>query len=662
MRTNLSSQIALNRVSTKCYKPANAIERSVLTRLEKVTTDIYESMEEGVKQVADKVAAKIQERQRDGKFCVIAAGVGTSLRALYAELVRRHKEEGLSFRNVVIFNLHEFYPLRPDMANSCFKQLSSMLLDHVDIDKQNVFTIDGTIPQESVFEYCSLYEQRIQTYGGLDILLTGIGFAGNIAMNGAGSQFNSPTRLILIDANTRAEEAHNLGVDNLPSCAITMGLSTLLAARRIYLLAWGDDRADIICQAVEEKMNDAVPASCLQLHANATVCVDLAAASHLTRIQRPWLVTNCEWNDKLIRSAIVWLCQRLQKPILKLTNKDYNENGLSELVALYGSAYNVNIKIFNDLQHTITGWPGGKPNADDTYRPERALPFPKRVVVFSPHPDDDVISMGGTLRRLVQQGHDVHVAYETSGNIAVGDEEVVRFMHFINGFNQLFDDGGNACIKEKYAEIKHFLQQKKEGDMDSRDILTIKGLIRRGEARTACTYNQIPLDHCHFLDLPFYETGKIEKNPISEPDVEIVLELLREVKPHQIYVAGDLADPHGTHRVCTDAVLAAIDVEKQAGAEWLKECRIWMYRGAWAEWEIENIEMVVPFSPEELRAKRNSILKHQSQMESAPFLGNDERLFWQRSEDRNRGTASLYNQLGLASYEAMEAFVEYKPL
>ena len=348
--------------------------------------------------------------------------------------------------------------------------------------------------------------------------------------------------------------------------------------------------------------------------------------------------------------------------ILKLTNKDYNENGLSELLALFGSAYNVNIKIFNDLQHTITGWPGGKPNADDTYRPERAKPYPKRVVVFSPHPDDDVISMGGTIRRLVEQKHDVHVAYETSGNIAVGDEEVIRFLHFINGFNQIFNNSEDQVINDKYTEIRKYLKEKKDGDMDTRDILTIKGLIRRGEARTACTYNNIPLDHCHFLDLPFYETGKIQKNPISEADVEIVRNLLREVKPHQIFVAGDLADPHGTHRVCTDAVFAAIDLEKEEGAKWLKECRIWMYRGAWAEWEIENIEMAVPISPEELRAKRNSILKHQSQMESAPFLGNDERLFWQRSEDRNRGTAALYDSLGLASYEAMEAFVEYIPL
>jgi len=438
-----------------------------------------------------------------------------------------------------------------------------------------------------------------------------------------------------------------------------MGISTILAAKKIFLMAWGDDKAQMIKETVEGKVSDTIPASYLQMHNNIRVAIDLSAASNLTRIQRPWLVTSCEWNDKLIRSAIVWLCMLTKKPILKLTNKDYNENGLSELLALFGSAYNVNIKIFNDLQHTITGWPGGKPNADDTYRPERAKPYPKRVVVFSPHPDDDVISMGGTVRRLVEQKHDVHVAYQTSGNIAVGDEEVVRFMHFINGFNQIFD-ANSDIIDKKYKEIRTFINSKKEGDFDNADMLRLKGLIRRGEARTACTYAGIKSDHVHFLDLPFYETGKIQKSPISEKDVEIVRALLQEVKPHQIFVAGDLADPHGTHRVCTDAVLAAIDLEKSE--KWMKECRIWMYRGAWAEWEIEHIEMAVPISPEELRLKRNTILKHQSQMEGAPFLGNDERLFWQRSEDRNRGTAALYDSLGLASYEAIEAFVEYIPL
>lgn len=661
MRTNLSSQISLNRVSTKYYKPENTIERSVLTRFEKIPTNIYETAEEGVACIADEIIHKVQERQRDGKFCTIAMGTGASLRPLFAELVRRHKEEGISFRNVVVFNLYEYYPL-VESNHSSINQLNELFLKQVDIDPQNVFTLNGSIPQDGVIEHCHLYEQRIKTYGGIDIAVMGIGREGNIGMNEPGSTATSQTRLILIDSTSRSEAAHNLGIDNLPPCSITMGVGTIMEARKVFLLAWGEEKADIIKKAVEDKISDSLPASYLQMHQNATVCIDLPTAAHLTRIQRPWLVTSCEWNDKLIRSAIVWLCLLTKKPILKLTNKDYNENGLSELLALYGSAYNVNIKIFNDLQHTITGWPGGKPNADDTYRPERAKPFPKRVVVFSPHPDDDVISMGGTIRRLVQQGHEVHVAYETSGNIAVGDEEVVRFMHFINGFNQLFDGEKNETIKNMYAEIKKFLKHKKEGDMDTRDILTIKGLIRRGEVRTACTYNQIPLERVHFLDLPFYETGRIEKNPISEADINIVLDLLREVKPHQIYVAGDLADPHGTHRVCTDAVLAAIDEEKNAGAEWLKDCRIWMYRGAWAEWEIENIEMAVPLSPEELRAKRNSILKHQSQMESAPFLGNDERLFWQRSEDRNRGTASLYDSLGLACYEAMEAFVEYKPL
>ena len=661
MRTNLSSQISLNRVSPRYYRPGNAVERSVLTRLEKIPTNIFETSEEGVVQIANEIVAKIQDRQREGKFCTIAIGTGASLRPLFTELIRKHKDEGVSFRNVVFFNLYEYYPLT-EGAGSSFSHLNKLFLSQIDIDRQNIFTMDGSIPQEAIIEHCRLYEQRIQTFGGLDMVIMGIGREGNIGMNEPGSHASSTTRLILIDATSRSEAAHNIGVDNLPPCSITMGINTIMGARKVYMLAWGEDKADIIRSAVEDKVSDTLPASYLQLHANTSVCVDLAAAAHLTRIQRPWLVTSCEWNDKLVRSAIVWLCTTLNKPILKLTNKDYNENGLSELLALYGSAYNANIKVFNDLQHTITGWPGGKPNADDTYRPERAKPFPKRVVVFSPHPDDDVISMGGTLRRLVQRGHEVHVAYETSGNIAVGDEEVVRFMHFINGFNQLFENSEDKVISDKYAEIKQFFSTKKEGDMDTRDILTIKGLIRRGEARTACTFNRIPLSRCHFLDLPFYETGKIEKNPISEADVEIVLNLLREVKPHQIYVAGDLADPHGTHRVCTDAVFAAIDEEKNAGAEWLKDCRIWMYRGAWAEWEIENIEMAVPLSPEELRAKRNSILKHQSQMESAPFLGNDERLFWQRSEDRNRGTASLYDQLGLACYEAMEAFVEYKPI
>ena len=663
MKTNLSSQITLNRVSPRYYRPENAFERSVLTRLEKIPTDIYESAEEGANHVAYEIAQLIRDKQKAGRFCVLALPGGNSPRNVYSALIRIHKEEGLSFRNVIIFNLYEYYPLTSDAINSNLNALKEMFLDHVDVDKQNIFSPDGTIPKDTIFEYCRLYEQRIESFGGLDAVLLGIGRVGNIGFNEPGSRLNSTTRLILLDNDSRNEASKMFGsIESTPISSITMGVSTILAAKKIYLMAWGEDKAKMVKECVEGAVTDTIPASFLQTHNNAHVVIDLSAAGNLTRIHRPWLVTSCEWNDKLIRSAIVWLCQLTGKPILKLTNKDYNENGLSELLALFGSAYNVNIKIFNDLQHTITGWPGGKPNADDTYRPERAKPYPKRIVVFSPHPDDDVISMGGTIRRLVEQKHDVHVAYETSGNIAVGDEEVIRFLHFINGFNQIFNNSEDKVVVDKYAEIRKFLKEKKDGDIDTRDILTIKGLIRRGEARTACTYNNIPLDHCHFLDLPFYETGRIQKGPLTEADVEIVRNLLREVKPHQIFVAGDLADPHGTHRVCTDAVFAAIDLEKEEGAKWLKDCRIWMYRGAWAEWEIENIEMAVPISPEELRAKRNSILKHQSQMESAPFLGNDERLFWERSEDRNRGTAALYDNLGLASYEAMEAFVEYIPL
>ena len=661
MKLNLSSHIVLNQIPEEFYRPATAIERSEITRFEKVPTDIFPTIEEGAIDIANHLEADIKKREQEGRKYVMGVGSGSSLTPIFHELIKRHQAGKLSFKNVVVFNAYEYFPLSEENVNRGINQLKERFLNHIDIDVENIFTPDGTIAQNDVQEHCRQYEQHIKELGGLDVILLGIGRMGNIATNEPGSSITSASRLILIDETSREEMKMSFGSqESVPPCSITMGVSTILSARKIFLTAWGEEKAEIIKKTVEGKVSDAIPASFLQTHNDAHVVIDLSAAAKLTRIQHPWLVASCKWTDKLVRSALVWLCQITGKPLLKLTNKDYNENGLSELLALYGSAYNANIKIFNDLQHTITGWPGGKPDADDTYRPERANPFPKRVIVFSPHPDDDVISMGGTLRRLVQQGHDVHVAYETSGNIAVGDEEVVRFMHFINGFNQLFANEQDEVIKSKYKEIKEFLKNKKEGDIDSQDIRTIKGLIRRGEARTASTFNQIPLDHVHFLDLPFYESGKIEKLPMGEADVNIVRELITKVKPHQIYVAGDLADPHGTHRKCTDAVLAAIDLEKEAKAEWLKDCRVWMYRGAWAEWEIENIEMCVPISPEELRAKRNSILKHQSQMESAPFLGNDERLFWQRSEDRNRGTAKLYDDLGLACYEAMEAFVEYK--
>ncbi len=658
---NLTSHIVLNKVAENLYQPKTAVERSELTRFEKIHTDIFPKTEDAVDNIADAIEREIKAKAQENKPCLLALGTGQSLTPIYEELVRRHQCEGLSFRNVIVFNVYDYFPQKAGSAITSLRQLRDRLLDHVDICPKNIFSPDGSVAQENIQDQCAQYEQQIQRYGGLDIALLGIGRSGNIAANEPGSVITSRSRLILIDSVSREEMTMSFGgQEPVPPCSITMGISTILSARHIFLTAWGDDKADIIQKTVEGPITEDIPASFLQTHNDTHVVIDLAAAAKLTRIVHPWLVSNCKWDDKITCAAVVWLCEKTQKPILKLTNKDYNSNGLSELLALYGSAYNCNIRIFNHLQHTITGWPGGKPNDDDTYRPERAMPFPKRVIVFSPHPDDDVISMGGTLHRLVEQGHDVHIAYETSGDIAVNDEEVTRFMHFLNGFNQLFMNADDQVIVSMYHDIKQFLANKKEGDIDTQDVRTIKGLIRRGEARTASTYNGVHSDHVHFLDLPFYESGRVEKYPMTERDVNIVRRLLQDIKPHQIFVAGDLADPHGTHRKCTDAVLAAIDLEQQAGAEWLNDCRIWMYRGAWAEWDVKDIEMCVPMSPEQLRHKRNAILKHASQADFAPFLGNDERLFWQRAEDRNRATAKKYDDLGLACYEAMEAFVEYK--
>ena len=658
MNLHLSNQITLNSVPTRYYRPSDNIERSVLTRFEKIPTEIYTTSEEASRKVAEEIARIIRKKQADYRSCVIAFTGGNTPVELYRQLIHMYEEEGLSFHNVIVFTVYEYYPIPKDQPNGNLHALEEQFLSKVNVPKSNIYNINGTIPQEYVLEYCQNYEERIAQLGGIDVMVLGVGLTGNIALNVMGSQRNSHTRLVLLDPTSRGEAAKSFGgAGSVPVCGITMGVSTIRSAQHIFLMAWGEQKAPVIQQVVEEDINDRMSASFLQMHRNAKVFLDLPAANCLTRIQRPWLVTSCEWTPKLIRSAIVWLCRETGKPILKLTDKDYNEHGLGELLAVYGSAYNVNIQIFNDLQHTITGWPGGKPDADDTYRPERAKPFPKRVIVFSPHPDDDVVAMGGTLQRLVKQGHEVHTAYQVSGNIAVNNDEVYRFLHFISGFNKHFDCG-QTKTKERVTRYFDEILNKKS-DVDSEDILSIKGLIRRGEARLASLYNGLPFENIHFLNLPFYETGHVQKNPLSEEDVEIVRQLLQEVKPHQIFVAGDFADPHGTHRICTDAVLAALEAEREAGAEWLQDCRVWMYRGAWAEWAIEDIEMVVPISPEELHAKRDAILKHQSQMVASPFLGEDERLIWQRSEDRNHATADLYKDLGLAAYEAMEAFVEY---
>ncbi|RHJ92517.1 glucosamine-6-phosphate deaminase [Parabacteroides bouchesdurhonensis] len=661
MKTNLSSKITLTRIPQKYYRPENDFENSVLTRMEKIPTNIYESADEGALSIANEIANQIRKKQEIGKSFVIALPGGRSPQSVYKELIRMHKEENLSFRNVIVFVEYEFYPLNSASTGNV-THLREALFDHVDIAPANIYAPDGSLPKDDILKFCREYEEKIQSLGGLDYILLGLGRASNIMFNAAGSTINSRTRLVVLEGAARKEAARTFpSVENVPAGVITMGISTMMRAKNAILMAWGEDKADIIAKTVEGQVSDAVPSSFLQNHPNAKVVVDLSAAYSLTRICHPWLVSNCEWDNKLIRRAIVWLCQLTGKPILKLTNKDYSEHGLGELLALYGSAYNVNIKIFNDIQHTITGWPGGKPNADDSNRPERATPYPKKVIVFSPHPDDDVISMGGTLRRLCDQHHDVHVAYQTSGNIAVGDEEVIRYCEYLRDVCDKYAAGEHS-VKKKAEEIINYLRFEKveNGEPERKDVLFMKGTIRREEARHGCRYSGVKDDHVHFLDLPFYETGMVKKNDLSDADKDIVKNLLLEVKPDQMFVAGDLADPHGTHKVCLDAVLAAIDEVKDE--EWMKNCRVWMYRGAWAEWEMDHVEMAVPISPEELRHKRNAILKHQSQAESAPFLGDDERLFWQRAEDRNRSTAELYHQLGLASYEAMEAFVQYIPL
>ena len=659
MKYNLSSKITLERIPERYYRSGDMIESLRQTRFEKLRTKIYSDANEGAKSIAQSIANLIREKEKEGERCVLGLSGGFSPIGIYEELVKMHENEGLSFADVIVFNVTEFFPVYDNERHSNAKLLRTHLLDKVDFRKENFYTTDIKVNRSNLYEYCRHYEELIEQFEGLDLVLVSVGLVGNIAYNEPGSQISTLTRLMLLDNESQRDlKRYYSSISEVPASAITMGLSTLLNAKQLILLAWGENKSGILKEVIEGKVDDNVPASFLQLHKNAMAAIDLNAAQQLTRISHPWLVGPCEWTDKLIRRAIVWLCNETDKPILKLTNKDYNQHGLDELLAQYGSAYNVNIKIFNDLQHTITGWPGGKPDADDTNRPERANPYPKRVMVFSPHPDDDVISMGGTLQRLVDQSHDVHVAYQTSGNIAVGDEEVIRYVSLMLNVIDHFDST-NEQIKIKYQNVLHFLSEEKQtGDSDITDVLYIKAQIRREEARAACRFIGLKPGNVHFLDLPFYETGKVQKGKLTDSDIQTVIDLLQSVKPQQIFVAGDLSDPHGTHKVCLDAALAAIHELK--ATVWMKDCRIWMYRGAWAEWEIDHIEMAVPISPEQLRRKRNSILKHQSQMESAPFLGNDERLFWQRAEDRNLSTAKLYNNLGLASYEAIEAFVEYK--
>ncbi|MDE6819271.1 MAG: 6-phosphogluconolactonase, partial [Muribaculaceae bacterium] len=534
MRTNLSSKIKLDSIPSRYYAPEDEIELAALTREEKIDTRIYETSAEGAEGIAEHVVHAMERAEaKRGKF-VMALGAGNSVSGVYAELVKLHQAGKVSFKNTVVFNLCDFYS-EDGESTSTMTLLKENFLDLVDILPENIHTFNTSCPRQQVGAMCRDYEARIENAGGLDLCLCQIGAHGALGLNEPGSTASSVCRLVLLSAEQRQNVSNTYKVNNAPTTGLTLGMSDILASRRIIAMAWGENRSAIVAKAVEGEVTASVPASLLQTHSRTTLVLDINAAEGLTRISHPWLVTNCEWNDKLIRRAIVWLCEQTGKPILKLTNQDYNDHGLGELLAIYGSGYNVNIKVFNELQHTITGWPGGKPNADDTYRPERATPYPKRVIVFSPHPDDDVISMGGTLKRLVDQGHDVHVAYETSGNIAVGDEDMMRYIMLNDYIAPLFGFD-NENFKQKSKEIHDFLANKHAGDMDSDDIRTIKTMIRQAEARTACKWVGVKPENVHFLRLPFYETGAIKKGDLTEKDIEIVRKLITDIKPHQIFV------------------------------------------------------------------------------------------------------------------------------
>lgn len=628
-----------------------------LSYFEKIPTVIYEESSEASVAVADEIAELIRQNGSENKSTVLGLATGSTPVRVYDELVRLHKEEGLSFKNVISFNLDEYYPIESNSLQSYVRFMNEHLFDHIDIPDENVHIPDGTIPEDRVHKYCEEYEQKIADAGGLDIQILGIGRTGHIGFNEPGSRPDSLTRLITLDKITRKDAASDFfGEEYVPRRAITMGVGTILEADKIILMAWGEGKAPIIRESVEGDINESVPATYLQNHDNTIFVLDEASAEKLTRINTPWLLTSCYWDEKLIRKAVVWLCQKLDKPVLKLTDENYNENGMGDLIASKGPAYNINIKVFNELQHTITGWPGGKPKEDDKYRPERAEPFPKKALIFSPHPDDDVISMGGTLIRLVDHGHDVHVAYQTSGNIAVFDDDVIRFADFVTDYAETFEMKDKKA-QSLFKEITHYLKNKEPGQVDSPEIKEIKGLIRRGEAKAAGRYCGVPEENLHFLDMPFYETGRVKKKPLSDEDIQIAVDLLRKIKPEQIYAAGDLSDPHGTHRVCLKAIFMALDQVKEE--EWAKDCYVWLYRGAWQEWDVNEIEMAVPLSPLELTRKRRAIFKHQSQKDRPLFPGSDTREFWQRSEDRNKATAQTYDDLGLAEYEAIEGFVRY---
>ena len=619
-------------------------------RLEKLYNVTFDSSFLGSQAVADEIASLIKEKQANGLPCVLGLATGSSPISVYNQLVKLHREEGLSFKNVITFNLDEYYGLEPKDINSYHFFMHENLFNHIDIPLENINIPSGIIEPIKVRDYCKAYEKKIADLGGLDFQLLGIGRTGHVGFNEPGSNINSQTRLVSLDHLTRYDAAGAFhGIENVPSKAITMGIKTILSAKRIVLLAWGINKSEIIHKAVEGSITPNIPTTYLQEHKNTTLVLDHQSASGLTRIKTPWITGNFDWSVLSNQcKAVYWLCEKTDKSILKLTEEDYNQNGMSQLLISEGNYYDLNIKMFNRIQNTITGWPGGKPNADDSNRPERALPKKKRSIIFSPHPDDDVISMGGTFDRLVTQGHEVHVAYQTSGNIAVSDDEALKY---IEVDSDISDDNS------LYEELKKELLQKEKNNVDSLALRKLKGTIRKRESLAATRYIGIPDNQVHFLNLPFYESGKIKKNEPTQEDIDITNQLIEIVKPHQIFAAGDLADPHGTHRICLNILFDSISQLKSKS--FMKDCWVWLYRGAWQEFEVHEIEMAIPMSPDQVLRKRKAIFYHQSQKDSVMFQGSDDREFWVRAEDRNRLSAKRYRDLGLSDYQAMELFQRY---
>ncbi len=630
----------------------------MLESFEKVPVKIYKNPTAGSNALAAQIAKLIREKQAQNQPCVLGMATGATPILLYKELVRLHKEEGLSFKNVITINLDEYYPIPRNAYQSYWSFMHRHLFDLVDIDPKNIHLPNSEWNKDELKESCLAYEQTIEKIGGIDLQILGIGKNGHIGFNEPGSSFHSKTRVIHLDNQTRMANLYEWhDMNKVPRTAITVGISSIMKAKKIVLLAWGN-KAEIVAKAVEGDVTEQIPASVLQNHDDCTFIIDEYAAAELTRNKAPWLTGANDWTPQMIKKAVIELALKLDKTVLSLTADDYKENSLADLLVLKESVYDINLQVFYMLRDSITGWPGGKPNAVIPAHPERSTPHPKKVMIFSPHPDDDIISMGGTFMRLHDQGHDVHVGYQTSGNIAVTDEFVTRFLDFAVGFEEMFGID-NKKSNEILTEARSFLGGKKAGELDTNEIRAIKGLIRRCEAKATCRYVGIAEDNYHFLNLPFYETGAIDKKPMGEEDIQITMELLRKVKPHQIYCAGDLADPHGTHKVCLEVIFESMRRLKAAGDEWVKDCWVWLYKGAWQEWDISEIEMAIPMSPDQVMKKRFGIFIHQSQKDSVPFQGTDSREFWQRAEDRNGNTANIYASLGLTKYAAMEAFVRW---